>query len=133
MSAARCFAIASFFILDEHQLALVKLDAPQIARFQMLRTQLQRLRNADAGVESIAVTAAPVLWLPYDSELQERMSEEIGLLEYEVKSAARGEDSEEPESSLVHVTEQGLHFSSVWETDAAQTATLPWALLEVAS
>lgn len=129
-AANRYFAISCFWIQDEHHLALVKLGADQIARFQFLRRQLILLRAADAGVIQIVVDAQPVIWLPWVEELQERSTEEISEGEWEAISASRPEDYEDPETAYVHVTEHGLHFSCETEDDEAHTETILWTTLE---
>jgi hypothetical protein len=124
------FAVSSFFVLDDHQLALVKLSDVQVARYQRLRLQLERLRYLDDSVCEIVVNDNPVLWLPYDEALQFLEHETITEAEYLAKAAQRGEDYSEPDHCYVHINVHGVSFSGVWPADSAETATIDWATVE---
>jgi hypothetical protein len=128
--ANKFYGISSFFIRDDHQLALVKLSDSEIAGFVRLRERLADLQKDHPRVLELVVDHAPVFWLPWDEELVERASEEISGDEWDARVRARPEDYEEPETSYVHVTAQGLHFSCVTETDDGHTATITWETLE---
>jgi hypothetical protein len=130
-NANRYFALSSFFVLDEHQLALVKISTAQIARFQRLRDRLAEVQAEDETVERF-VTRDPgcVLWLPWDEAMGEREEEEITAAEWDVQVKTRPEEYEDPEFAYVCVTVHGIHFSCVTETDEGHTGTIEWATLE---
>lgn len=125
------YALTSFFTIDEHQLCVVKLSDAQLARFQNIRKQLESMHESDDGIMQIVVDAQPMIWLPYNEELSLRATPEITGDEWEAAVKARP-DNEQPDTSYVHVTWHGLHFSCVTEADNGHTATLEWSELETA-
>jgi len=128
--SARFYAVASFFAQEDHQLALVKLTADDVSRYQSLREQLAALRRVDRGLCQFVVRGAPVVWLEWDGELQERISEDITEEEYEQKLASRPDEYSEPDGVRTHISEEGISFSCETEADRGTTATIMWATLE---
>ncbi len=131
INSNRFFAVASFFALDEHALAVVKLSEAQIARFQHLRETLGALHVVDDGIVEIVVDAQPVIWCACDDDdLTQREAHEITGDEWEKQVKALPADDAQPDTAHVHVTLLGLYFSCTTECDNGNTETIEWSELE---